>query len=171
MPRREPWHEYWGPGVSLLSSRPLFWEERLAEGGRVLSGSPGVLRSWVFGLLDLALTGVVAGGRREKERIWKTPHPGRIQFLRLGLNSPLCPHPLFCPTLSQKQIIHTSLNSPKLTIYVHYCFLRVFCVLRIVIYYHNDPMKEVLLSSTSSWRKKPTQRREGRSSQYLNTPS
>lgn len=64
-PRREPWHEDWGPGVSLLSSRPLFWEGGLAERGgefRVLWGFPGVLRSGVFRLLDLVLTGLVAGG-------------------------------------------------------------------------------------------------------------
>lgn len=113
--RREPWHEDWGPGVSLPSSRPLFWEGGLAEEGRVLWGSPGVLRSWVFGLLDLVLTGVVAGGKSEKDRVWKTPRPERIQFLRLGLNSPLHPHPLFCPSLSLSKTNYTVITKHSKT--------------------------------------------------------
>lgn len=103
------------------------------------------------------------------EDTWPRKDP--VPELRPELPSP-SPPPFSVPLpLSQKQITHTSLNTPKRTIYVHYYFSRVFCVSRIVIYYHNDPMKEVLLSPTSSWRKKPTQRREGRSSQHLSTPS
>lgn len=55
--------------------------------------------------------------------------------------------------LSQKQIIHTPLNTQELTIYINYSLLRVHRVpstfllgTHSVIYCHKDPTKGVLLS-------------------------